>query len=310
MRELLSLDAQVHYFNERPFTSSIAKILNRLNCKILIKKTIKQHYDAILKKATSEQYDILFVVNPETMTGSFIREVKSRCKGIRTILYLWDSIVNKKNSLPLIGYFDKVVTFDERDSKIDPRIDFLPLFYCKIYDSTLIDWNGVIDYDATFIGTAHSDRYAFVKSVINQVVNTASSNYLFFYCPSRLLFFLKKLLTKELALMPMGNVSFKSMCAEDVVSILKRTNVVIDSEHPMQHGLTMRTIETLGLQKKLITTNKSITSYDFYHPNNILVVDRDNPVIDNGFFMLPYQPIEGAVRDKYSLRNWLQRLFD
>ena len=36
----------------------------------------------------------------------------------------------------------------------------------------------------------------------------------------------------------------------------------------------MRTIEMLGALK-MITTNAEIQNYDFYHPNNICIVDRE-----------------------------------
>ncbi|MGE6189334.1 hypothetical protein ACLHZ7_21910, partial [Aeromonas salmonicida] len=39
-RELINLGAKVDYYNERPFESSVAKILNRINFKAVIKKSI------------------------------------------------------------------------------------------------------------------------------------------------------------------------------------------------------------------------------------------------------------------------------
>ncbi len=98
------------------------------------------------------------------------------------------------------------------------------------------------------------------------------------------------------------------MATKDIISILHDTNFVIDVEHPNQQGLTMRTIEMLGLQKKLITTNKSIVDYDFYHPNNICVVDRQNPVVDAGFLQSDYFYIDKTIRNKYSLKSWLLNL--
>jgi DNA-binding NtrC family response regulator len=37
-------------------------------------------------------------------------------------------------------------------------------------------------------------------------------------------------------------------------------------------------LESLGLEKKLITTNAEIIHYDFYNPNNILVIDDENSI--------------------------------
>ena len=67
----------------------------------------------------------------------------------------------------------------------------------------------------------------------------------------------------------------------------------------------MRTIEILGLKRKFITTNKDIVNYDFYNPNNIMVIDREQPQIDFNFFDLPYEELDDNLYNKYSLKNWI-----
>ena len=82
----------------------------------------------------------------------------------------------------------------------------------------------------------------------------------------------------------------------------------MDVENAGQHGLTMRSIEMVGLQKKLITTNRDIVNYDFYHPDNILILDRENPVADRNFFEKPYKVLEEEIYRKYSLSSWLTEI--
>ena len=163
-------------------------------------------------------------------------------------------------------------------------------------------------YNVAFIGTAHSDRYAIVNKVLTGIRASTLSNFIYFYSPSKLLFFMKKLLSSELKGISYSEVSFKSLSSEQIADIFLRTNVVVDIEHPKQNGLTMRTIEMLGLQKKLITTNKNVMNYDFYHPNNICVVEREYPVIKQSFIDCNYQPVDELIRTKYSLSQWLSGL--
>ncbi|WP_202963144.1 hypothetical protein, partial [Aeromonas aquatica] len=163
-------------------------------------------------------------------------------------------------------------------------------------------------YQFAFIGTAHSGRYKLVTTIADSLGMKKISNYLFYYSPSRLLFLLKKLFTNELSGISLKDISFKSMTSEEIISVLADTKVVIDIEHPNQNGLTMRTIEMVGMQKKLITTNRNVMEYDFYNPNNILVVDRENPHIDIHFIHSEYHHINDAIRDKYSLSSWLINL--
>ena len=61
-----------------------------------------------------------------------------------------------------------------------------------------------------------------------------------------------------------------------------------------QVGLSFRIFEALGHRKKLITTNKDIVNYDFYHPQNILVVDENTIEIPEEFVTSPYVEIEPA----------------
>jgi hypothetical protein len=304
---LTKLGAQVDYYDERPFNSSIAKILNRLNFKAVINKTIKKYYSDILQKSIVADYDFLLVIAPETITDDFLINVKLNNKKIKTVLYLWDSIKNKKNASDLIEYFDKIVTFDKADSLMDSRVNFLPLFYIDAY-AKILNKSKDYPYQFAFIGTAHSGRYKLVTTIADSLGMKKINNYLFYYSPSRLLFFLKKLFTNELNGMSLKDISFKSMTSEEIISVLTDTKVVIDIEHPNQNGLTMRTIEMVGMQKKLITTNKNVMEYDFYNPSNILVVDRENPHVDMSFIYSEYHNIDNAIRDKYSLSSWLINL--
>lgn len=308
--ELILLGAMVDFYDERPFRSSILKIINRLNFKKLIHKKIERHYNAILAMADIKKYDILFVVNPETMSVDFIKNVKKVCYNIRTVLYLWDSMKNKKNTVPLIGEFDRVFTFDKNDVKFDNKIEFLPLFYTNTYDRRNYSSNYESEqiHHAAFIGTAHSDRFNLVRKILEQLPVSSFKNFVFLYCPSKLLYFLKKTFSNELKGVSCSEISFKSMDSKSIASVLLNSLFVIDIEHPNQNGLTMRTIEMLGMQKKLITTNKNIVEYDFYNPKNICIIDRFKPNIREDFLYSKFEPTDTTTLDKYSLHNWLKFL--
>lgn len=71
----------------------------------------------------------------------------------------------------------------------------------------------------------------------------------------------------------------------------------------------MRTIETLGSKKKLITTNTEIENYDFYIPNNICIINRDNPEISESLLRSVYEDLDGELYFKYSLSGWISFVF-
>ena len=72
----------------------------------------------------------------------------------------------------------------------------------------------------------------------------------------------------------------------------------------------MRCIETVGAKRKLITTNGPIAVYDFYDPSNILIVDRQNPVVPPGFTASPYRDIPAETYDRYRIDRWLETILE
>ena len=114
-----------------------------------------------------------------------------------------------------------------------------------------------------------------------------------------------KLYKKEFWNTKSDSFKYSPLSSNDISRIIEQSKVVIDMQHPNQKGLTMRSIETLGMRKKLITTNSDIVNYDFYNENNIYIIDRDNPVIKPDFFKTEYIPIPDKIYNRYSLAQWI-----
>ncbi|MFD2725594.1 hypothetical protein [Hyunsoonleella rubra] len=96
----------------------------------------------------------------------------------------------------------------------------------------------------------------------------------------------------------------------EVESFISESNVLLDVHRENQAGLTFRVFESLGFSKKLITTNKDIITYDFYNPNNILVVDKNHVEIPKSFFETPYEPIPVNIYNAYALPGWVDKVFE
>jgi len=100
----------------------------------------------------------------------------------------------------------------------------------------------------------------------------------------------------------------KHMSLLEVNDYTNRSKVLLDIHRTGQNGLTFRVFESLGLEKKLITTNSEIKNYDFYNPNNILVIDEKNPVIPIDFFKNEYEKIPESIFEKYTLQGWVNNV--
>lgn len=305
--ELERQGAEVNRYDQRPSNDFLTKVFIRLNMKLFVQKKIDIYYANIIDECSKIEYDYIFLVSPEAINADTLQKIKDSQKKAKVYIYMWDSIKNKKQALSLLPLSDRFFTFDSTDMSSNDKIKFLPLFYINNYEE--VEHIDKPLYDIVFIGTVHSDRYRLVKKIEQIAIENGLSTYLYFYSPSRLLFWIKKFTDKNFFFIKAKDISFNSLSQVDILSIIKKTKSIVDIEHPSQNGLTMRTIEMLGAKRKIITTNKNIKSYDFYNTNNILVVDRDDIQIDSNFFQKNYEKIDSSIYVKYSINNWIKQIF-
>ena len=186
-------------------------------------------------------------------------------------------------------------------------MSFLPLYYYGEYlpKDTKTPNSSDFKYDISFIGTGHADRVRIVKDVMRQCKADGKKVFRYIFMPHYLVFLKNKLLNRDFKGVKKKEIHFKMIPFEKLYKIYANSKCVVDVENPGQHGLTMRSIEIIGLKRKFITTNADIVNYDFYNPNNILVIDRKNPVVDMSFFEKPYEELPKEIYEKYSLKSWI-----
>lgn len=307
-KELTALGAEVLYFDERPKNDFITKACIRLNLKIIIYKRIELYFKSIIKSISNKEIDYLFLISPEAISVSDINLIKRNNPNIKVLIYFWDSIRNRKNSLEYLDLADKYYTFDSKDKQLSNKIEFLPLFYIQDYTYIGSKKDDFI-YDACFIGTAHSDRYLAVRKIEKQLSDKNYKFYYYLYSPSKILFLFKKIFDKRMRTLPWKDISFKSLGKDDLIDIISKSKSIVDIHHPKQSGLTMRTIEMLGAKRKLFTTNNLVKGYDFYNSNNISVFDRDSSVLDLTILNSCYSEVSIDIYERYSLNKWLNEIF-
>lgn len=301
------MGADVDYFNERPSNTFLTKVFIRLRLKKIIYLKIQNYYNNILNQIKNTKYDYVFIVKIETIDKQILEKLRMNQKAAKFILYMWDSIENYKDNNEILHHFEKAFSFDSHDTKIHDKLIFLPLFYIPMYSNLDLQ---EIKYDVCFIGSGHSDRYAIVNKIMDQASKLGLTLYTFFFLQSKKIFIFRKLFDKRMKNANIEEFSFHALKQKEIIDIISKSSVVIDIEHPAQNGLTMRTIEMLGAKKKLITTNKNVKEYDFYHPENIFIMERENPIIDPDFFHIPYRQLDRDIYDKYSLSNWIKNIFE
>jgi hypothetical protein len=299
---LKSLGAEVLRFNERPDNKTLTKATIRFN-KELVANKLQKHYDWILSQTLAFKPSFIFVLRGETVSKLFLNSVKRSLPKCKLIFYNSDSFKNNPNPEELIPLFDSVFTFDREDS-IRLGIRYLPLFYEDSYIQSQVSK----DLTFSFIGTIHTDRLRVVESVKSQI--DPKRSFLHYYSHGLLHLLFQFLTSVKIPVRSIPNIKFNTINPEDVENIFKRTEIVVDIQHPGQSGLTMRTIQALGAGCKLITTNEHIVHHDFYNSTNIFIIDRRDPKISQEFISKPYQSIDPKILKKYTLTNWLRTIFD
>ena len=309
VKEMEALGASVDYINDKPNDGFICKTLGRLQIKFY-QNIITKYYSEQINKLKKRDYDYILAIRGEYTTSDALKKMRIAFPNAKIILYMWDGLhkANTKGIEKKWDLYDKVYTFDRIDYEENKdRIHFLPLYYYNEYlpKQSKKPNSSDFKYDLSFIGTGHDDRIKIVKSVMIECNKKGLKCFSFFYLPHKLVYLKYKLTNKDFKNVSLRDIRFQMMPFDKLYEIYANSKCIIDVENSGQHGLTMRTIEILGLRRKLITTNKDVVNYDFYNENNILVIDRNNPIVNIDFLSTPYCDLPEEIYDKYSLKNWV-----
>lgn len=307
LNEIRKLGGQADYYDERPGNDFFTKVCIRLGYKGILASKINKYYNSILEEV-SDVYDFVLIVNTESITKDILMKFREKLSKSKFIIYMWDSVKNKKGQIEFVDLVDKFITFDQNDIQFNDKIKYNPLFYIPEYED-ISKSSAEYKYDLLFIGTVHSDRYNIVKKIKNQLSSNRKM-YCYFYHPSKIVFILKKIFDKNFRRIPLREVSFVSLKRDQVISLVRQSRVILDVEHPSQSGLTMRTIESFGAKRKMITSNSDIKKYDFYSELNQKVFDRNTAeiIVDDFFFDSLFESGSECIYKSYSLRSWLKEI--
>lgn len=299
------LNFEVDYYEEKPEVDIKFRLMQKMP-KLFFDKYLDTYYKNIVLK--TKQYDFVFVIRAEMINERYLKTLKQNQSKAKFIMYQWDFVANLPNLKSQIKYFDKIYTFDANDAK-SFNFNLKPLFFTKehIFKSQEKREN---KYKVSFIGSHHSDRFEFIK--LFQEINKLKKKDFFYhlYRPKLSYIYNKYIAKNNIGSIKYNELQSNVITEKETLDILNNSNVILDIHHVKQAGLTIRSLEALGLRKKLITTNPLITEYDFYNRNNIFQITRDNPYIPVEFFNREYQEIDTKVYNSYCVDEWVKEFFE
>lgn len=276
------------------YTSFFDKIGNSLN-KLFFKKNKKDQAlnEYILKevKLLGHQDTIMFI-RPDKITRETHLELKKLTN--RYITYLYDSCNRFPIDHLLEGIFDDIFSFDLVDvQKYNFKFISNYIYMEKQLLKTDFHSNNI------FIVISIDERFPFLNKLAD-------------YFTMHNISFKFIAVAKRRPEKMNKNIVFskKTLTLEDIKNDLESSKIFLDLIRHGHNGLSFRIFEALAMQRKIITTNKSIKQYDFYNPNNILVLDEKEPiVISDDFLNTTYEPLSDEIYNKYTIENWIKIVF-
>jgi hypothetical protein len=297
-----SLGALVETYTTDPTTVLYSNFyLSRLRRFSLLQSRFKKEIifrnAEILDSIKGKQFDYVVIIKGDLLTDEFIIELRNILPTTNFILYQWDPIKHY-NYLERIKYFDSVFSFDYADCSSNKQISYLPLFYSDEYAKIALIKGINYKYDLFFLGVNDNKR---AKKLFEMVD----------YCKAKGLRYSVNLMTTISEKICLDftrskiNCFFKSLKFDQFSEKYIKSKAIIDICYPYQTGLSMRVIEALGADKKIVTSNSNIVNESFYDPNMVFIWNKDNPEDLMEFLNRKH---EKALSEKYSVRSFVLNL--
>ena len=86
-----------------------------------------------------------------------------------------------------------------------------------------------------------------------------------------------------------------------------RARAILDIYQAIQTGFSLRVMEHIFFGKKLITDNTVIRDADFYHPDNIFLLQEDDMDTLPAWLDRPFVPVREEIKAYYKFENWVER---
>lgn len=212
-----------------------------------------------------KNYCIIFTdISAGRTDTNYLREL-SKKNNIHLVLALVNTMKHRKEILSnRLSYFEYVFSFDIEDCK---KFGFIhhPMNY-SIMD---IPKSNQIESDAFFVGKA-VDREQIILDLFD-ILQKSNLNALFYIANSKR--------SKKNT-----NIHYNHWLSyNEILKHISNTNCIVEIMNGSQKGFTLRTMEAICYNKKLLTNNQEIKHSPFYNEKYIQVFD-DVKDIDISFF--------------------------
>jgi|SRR5690554_316948 len=262
--------------------------------KIFLKKNIKKVFlDETLYNTINqlELQDRILIINPFYFKPNILEQLKKKTN--RFLAYNYDSLTRIPLPDDYETLFEKIFSFDIDDVKQHKFLNLLPNFiYLEKHQ------NPIQKNKAFMILSKSKEREIILHKIAAILDKKKIKNYEFIILKPAL-----KINNKNVTL------TKKHVSLSIVEEKMKNAEILIDLVRKNQTGLSFRIFEAMALHKKVITNNTTIKEYDFYNPNNILIIDENISDISDDFLNNKYEHVPDSIYQKYTVDGWVKKVF-
>lgn len=266
---------------------------NNREYKLSLRKTHLENETKRVLDYPENYFDYTLVIRPDNYTLNVVEHLKIISK--KLIAYQYDGINRFKDMTEMINKYDVFSVFDEEDyQQLNSKFNNIQLRHNFYFD--VISQPIQKNVDLLYIGAEQDNRI----SILSHIHSLSKEKNNLFLLHSKQKNKIEGILfSKEI------------LPYEDIVKMSATAKIIIDIKYPKHNGLSFRFFEALYLSKKMITDNPYVKKFDFYHPNNILVMDDFMGLTKESlttFLEKPYIEVSPEIKEKYSFENWFSHM--
>lgn len=230
--------------------------------------------------------DLLIVFDSGIKDAKILQRIEENNKDKRLIFYYWNPVTTTIHPKMIPEKYERW-SYSPDDCRLY-EMRYNSTFYFECFANKKVDFTD--NTDICFIGKDKGRKKVLQK--LKQMLEDAGLTTNFYITATHPRFqrvgYQKKVSYKESL-----NITLGSTCILDYYS------------NPMA-GLSLRAMESIFLGRKLITNNKTIKDYDFYHPDNIYMIENEQRSLHE-FIETPMVEIDENIVKGYLFANWLGR---
>ncbi len=310
-----AISAQINNMGHNVFSYKYVRMpnhfeLNKCNNEIGSAYTLACHnkQKKILNEIKRKKivFDTVLVTAGHMLEENLLISLKKMYPTAKFVWYLWDNVASVSCYETNRFYFDTIISFDKIEA-YEKGMEYLPLFY--VYEKR----NMSKLYDLSYIGTYQKEREELCAQIAQCELFKKKYIYLYQKKGYNLVEQVYKAYSKmrNKSELTDTHVFDRKLDYRETINIIAQSKIVLDICYSFQTGLSIRTFEAMATRSKLITTNKSISKYDFYNPNNILIIAPHNlGEIPESFVTSEYEDVDEEIFRKYSIQNWCRNMLN